>query len=198
MLVKGDDTRIDTGPIEVVSDALKTSGTNEIVNGLSCLACHQQGMKEFTDQIRTGAAVTGEAALKVRRLYPEQKRMNELLAADRARYLAALAQAVGPFLDAGEDEQSAEPQAEPIGFVARLYALTPLNLAAAAAELGLGDSAQLQSKLGENRMRELGLLPLVQGDSLSRHDWETGQGMSLMQRVSRELGYTPFDVGLGE
>jgi mono/diheme cytochrome c family protein len=198
MLVKGDDTRIDAGPIEVVSDALKTSGTNEIVNGLSCLACHQQGMKDFTDQIRTGAAVTGDAARKVKRLYPEQKLMNELLAADRVRYLAALKQAIGPFLGDGQDDGAASPTSEPIGFVARLYALTPLSLAAVTAELGLDGPAELQAKLGENGLRELGLLPLVNGDSLSRHDWETGPGMSLMQRVSRELGYTPFDIGLGD
>jgi serine/threonine-protein kinase len=44
LLIDGQDNRIDAGPIEVVSDALKTSGTPAIVNGLSCMSCHKQGM----------------------------------------------------------------------------------------------------------------------------------------------------------
>ena len=38
LLIDGRDNRVDAGPIEVVSDALKTSGTPAIVSGLSCIA----------------------------------------------------------------------------------------------------------------------------------------------------------------
>src|SRR5262249_19257350 len=98
MLVDGKDNRIDEGPIQVVSDALKTSGTPAIVNGVSCMACHKHGMLPLTDTIREGSSVFGEAEEKVRRLYPESKKMNELLDADQRRFLDALDRAVGKFL----------------------------------------------------------------------------------------------------
>ena len=44
LLVDGKGQRIDAGPVEVVSDALRTSGTAAIVDGLSCMACHQRGV----------------------------------------------------------------------------------------------------------------------------------------------------------
>ena len=82
LLVDGKDNRIDQGPEEVVNDPLKTSGTPAIVNGLSCMACHAQGMRPFKDQIRQGAGVFGEAKRKVEKLYPEQKVMDDFLRED--------------------------------------------------------------------------------------------------------------------
>ena len=87
LLVDAKGNRIDAGPIEVVGDALKTSGTAAIVTGLSCMACHQHGMIPFKDTIREGLAVAGAARDKVERLFPEKAAMDKLLGRDEARFL---------------------------------------------------------------------------------------------------------------
>ena len=54
MLVNGKDVRIDAGPIDVVRDSQETTGTPQIVNGLSwAMACHDRGIKTVADTIRT-------------------------------------------------------------------------------------------------------------------------------------------------
>ena len=59
MLVDDKDKRIDAAP-DFVVDPTQTSGSAAIVNGLSCMACHDQGMKTgFKDEIRDGSALRG-------------------------------------------------------------------------------------------------------------------------------------------
>ncbi|MBV8078126.1 MAG: hypothetical protein JO284_17085, partial [Planctomycetaceae bacterium] len=103
LLVDAKGNRIDAGPIEIVGDALKTSGTAAIVTGLSCMACHQRGVIPFKDTIREGLAVAGAARDKVERLFPEKAAMDKLLGRDEARFLKALDEATGPFLKVGDD-----------------------------------------------------------------------------------------------
>src|SRR5206468_12213404 len=105
LLVDGKDNRIDEGPTSVVSDSLKTSGTAAIVTGTSCMACHKHGMIPFTDTLRQGTAVAGDAWLKVQQLYPPPEKMNDLLRKDTARFLRALEPVIGPFLQVGEDRE---------------------------------------------------------------------------------------------
>src|SRR5205807_950462 len=103
-LINGKDERIDEGPIEVVSDSLRTSGTAKIVNGLSCMACHKHGVvTEFTDDVREGTSAQGAARDAVRRLYPTPEAMKPLLQRDVDRFTAALEKATGPFLKVGPD-----------------------------------------------------------------------------------------------
>src|SRR5262249_48602848 len=99
LLVDGEDKRIDVGPIAVVSDPLKTSGTSEIGTGVSCMACHKHGTFPLPkDAIRDGKAVFGDAQKKVQRVYPENEAMNQLVKKDADRFLRALDDATGPFL----------------------------------------------------------------------------------------------------
>lgn len=193
MLVTGTDERIDAGPIAVVSDALKTSGTPEIFNGVSCMACHKHGMIPFTDAIRTGSAVFGDAERQVQRLYSAPERMNELVAEDRDRFLRALDRATGSFLQVGgDDKRPIEEFSEPVGEVARLHRLVYLDLPTVAVELELQDPQDLL-KIGERRLKQLGLEPLLHdGGVISRAEWEAFDGPSLMQQTAREFRYTPL------
>jgi serine/threonine-protein kinase len=133
LLVNGKDERIDAGPIEVVSDALKTSGTPVIVNGLSCMACHKHGMiPPPADLVRDGAGVFGRARERVRLLYPEGKEMDRLVQRDADQFLRALDEVVGPFLRVGPDkERPVKELPEPIGEVARKYLLEDPDLVTA-------------------------------------------------------------------
>jgi serine/threonine-protein kinase len=198
LLVNGKDERIDVGPIEVVSDSLKTSGTAAVVTGISCMACHKHGMIPFKDQVREGTAVAGNARRKVERLYPPAKEMDEKVKEDEERFLRALEKATGSFLRVGADrDRPFKDFAEPVGEIGRLYRLIDLDLAAAACELGVDKPDDLKALItGSKKLRELGLAPLLQeGGAVKRADWERVGATSLMQRAAREIDRgTPFTV----
>ncbi|MCA9093234.1 MAG: hypothetical protein KDA68_07080 [Planctomycetaceae bacterium] len=193
MLIDGEDRRIDEGPIEVVSDALKTSGIPTIVNGISCMSCHRHGMIPFRDTLRERSAVFGDAEKHVRKLYPEPDRMNQLLATDEQRFMQALKLSIGPFLQRGADkDKPIEDFIEPCGEVARLHRLVYLDLKTIACELDLEDPQDLLIKVGERKLKQLGLESLLkEGGVISRLEWEATDGVSLMQELARELHYTP-------
>jgi serine/threonine-protein kinase len=196
LLVNGKDERIDAGPIEVVSDVLKTSGTPVIVNGLSCMACHKNGMIEPPkDDVRDGKGVFGAARQRVRQLYPEAAEMKQLLQDDGDRFLGGLEKAVGRFLRAGADkDRPARELPEPVGEVARKYILEDLELETVACELFVEDAARLRKRIEDSAdLRKLGLGALAQkGGTVKRGAWESVRGTSQMQQAARELGYTPY------
>jgi serine/threonine-protein kinase len=189
LLVNAKDERIDAGPVEIVSDSLKTAGVPAVINGLSCMSCHKHGMIPFKDAVRDGTAVGGDALRLVQQLYPRQEEMDRLVRHDGARFMDALGRAVGPFVQVGEDRQ--RPLAdfpEPVGEVARTYLLKDLGPAEAAYELGLESPDRLRELIaGSRALRALGLAPLAAGRSIRRDEWETLDGPSLFQKVAREL-----------
>ena len=194
LLVNGKDERIDEGPIQVVSDLLKTGGTPAIVNGVSCMACHKHGPINFTDSIRANAAVFGEAEKKVRDLYPEKKVMDELVDQDRQRFLQTLEAAIGKkILRTGTDaKKPIEEFTEPIGEIARLHRLGYLDLKTVACELFVEDPEQIVQIVGATELKRLGLEALLKpGGLVGRLEWETVDGVSLMQELGRKLRFTP-------
>ena len=195
-LTDGRGGRIDAGPIEVVSDSLKTSGTAAIVTGLSCMACHRSGMMPFKDTVRKGLAVEGDALDKVGRLFPSREAMDRLLAKDEARFLKALDEAAGAFLKVGDDRnKTIRDFPEPIGAVARSY-LKDLGPVEVAADLGLTSAAELSALIRANpRLGQLGLGPLLDGDAIKRTEWDSVEGrlLSTFHEVAQELRLgTPF------
>jgi serine/threonine-protein kinase len=197
MLIDGKDNRIDAGPEEVVNDTLKTSGTPAIVNGLSCMACHKDGMIPLPkDEIRTGAGVFGRARIKVQDLYPRQEVMDRWVARDSGQFLRALGEATIPLLfdkEEAKKERSIKElkelfKDEPVGDMARRYRLADLHLEDVALELGIEKPEVLAARIaGNRRMRILGMAALPTGGSIKRHDWETVGATSRFQRIAREL-----------
>lgn len=190
LLVDGKDNRIDEGPIEVVRDTSQTSGTPKIVNGLSCMNCHNKGMIDFTDTVRDGIALLGDPRDKVRRLFPTPDRMKRMVDEDTERFVQAYERAAGRFLKVGEDkDRDITSFKEPVGVLARRYILEELDVNAAATELGIPDPNRLQAVIGANdRLRELGLGPLARGNSIKREAWESmARGMSAYQEAANAL-----------
>jgi serine/threonine-protein kinase len=190
LLVDARGQRIEAGPIEVVSDALRTSGTAAIVAGLSCMACHQHGTILFKDTVRAGLAVEGNARAKADQLFLTKEAMDRLLKRDEARFLKALDEATGGFLKVGEDQSKAiRDFPEPIGAVARAY-LKDLGPEEVAAELGLGDPKDLVVLIKANaRLGQLGLAPLIQGATIKRTEWDSlvKRSRSTFQQAAQEL-----------
>jgi serine/threonine-protein kinase len=185
MLVDGRDNRIDVAPIEVVRDREETSGTPQIVNGLSCMACHVNGMitgDNLKDVVREGSAADGAARRKVEQLYAPPAEMDQLLQKDGERFQRALKRALESFPQGAAEE--------PVSAVARPFLKKGIDLKTAAFELGLRDPQVLQQAILTNRtLRQLGLEPLAQGNAIQRASWELLQdNQSVFQRVANELG----------
>jgi serine/threonine-protein kinase len=193
LLIDGENQRIDSGPIDVVSDALKTSGTPAIVNGLSCMACHRHGMINVTDEIRHGSGVFGDPRVHVDRLYPEKSIMDNLIQRDRDAFMSALDRATSPYWTTSpEGSKPLAERPEPIGEVARLYRLVYLDAETIAAELDFVDPEAILARAGDRVIKELGLESVMNGNGVvSRNVWEASDGLSLMQDLALESGMTP-------
>jgi serine/threonine-protein kinase len=155
--------RLDAAPTEIVVD--KFAEDKIVRNGLSCIRCHDAGMKGFSDSVRPALLnLPGVAAFDRRdalQLYPEQKVMDEFLKRDTAKFLDAMKEALG------------KPQArEPLIPVSRRFMDNPLTLPAAAGELGLSESAHLQGAFRAPAFAGLGLLPLTTAGVVRRDAWE--------------------------
>ncbi len=197
MLADAKDNRLDApAPVGIVSDGSQTSGTPEIVNGLSCLACHSSGMKPFRDEIRGHPAVFAGAKRKVEQLHLAPDEMDKLLARDEDRFLRALEVVMGDFLRSGELAKADIRELvrrinEPIGEAAKVYNrdLTP---EAVAAELGFAGVEALQAAIrGNPKLQELGLGPLLDSHALERELWADDAEFSLFHRVVTEMGKVP-------
>lgn len=184
MLVLGSGERLDEpGPIDIVYDSAAIMGTPAIINGVSCINCHSQGMiTRFRDEIRLSRAVGGPVRDQVLELYPTHEEMQELITGDQERFLAALERVTGPFLEDND-------QGEPIGKVVSRYFsdLSPVDVAC---ELGVNDPEVLQLLINSNPdLLALGLGVLAQepAGSLKRVKWEALEvtGPTLIQEVLR-------------
>lgn len=197
LLVNGKDERIDAGPIQVVSDNNRVSGTFEIVNGVSCMSCHAHGMIRpgTGDEIRGNAAAFGRASEKIERLHPTNAQMEKLYALDQKKFLNAAKQAVLPMLgeDPNMDDAVFMGYLDPVAAATIDYRLRFLDLKAVATELGFDDPNKFALKIGEQHFRELGLGNLLKpGGVISRDEWEaTHEGRSLLQDLGFNLGYIP-------
>src|SRR5262249_51008147 len=153
-----------------------------------------QGMIPFKDYLREHSAVFGDAEHKVKRLFPPPKRLDELVEVDRRKFLDSLEKAVGPFLRVEADKET--PLAkfkEPVAEVVMPYRRGYLDLKEVSLELFLENPDDLLKKVGEKRLKELGLEALTRpGGVIGRLEWEAVDGYSLMQEVARELRFTPF------
>lgn len=195
LLVDGHDQRIDAGPIEVVSDALKTSGTPAIVNGLSCFACHKQGLIDPPlDEIRMHSRVFDKARDHVQRLYAEDKVVREAITQDTHQFTSALERAIGSALRVAEDRDRAIGDfPEPVFQVVRHYLQDELDLQAVAAELHEPNVDRLKARIeSDDLLLRLGLGVLLRSDGrIKRAYWEgTHGGQSVMQLTAFSLNYT--------
>jgi serine/threonine-protein kinase len=199
MLVDGKDQRINSGPIDVVADESRVSGTPDIVNGVSCIACHKEGMIPFKDFIRDYTALFGQKNEKVEDLYPLPEEFNKLVALDRDRFLVALEKACAPFLIPPGTKNPKEivisKLTEPVGEVAKRYRRDPLTLNTIAAELYEPSGQVLLEQVSRNQLKQFGFGMLADPKGvIGRYQWEPRpkNGDSMMQEMARLLRYVPI------
>lgn len=158
---KGD--RLDAGPTEIVTD--KFAEDKVVRNGLSCIRCHDQGMKGFKDDVRVAAEqLPGGGAFNKREilaLYPPKADMDALVEADKNRFLAATQHAIGKPLT----QEALIP-------VSQRFLDSPLQLSATASELGLADPSTIKAVFRQPQFTALGMLPLAAGRAIRRDMFE--------------------------
>jgi formylglycine-generating enzyme required for sulfatase activity len=92
MLVDARGRRLDEAPVKIVSTGNRLSP--EVINGISCMACHARGMIVKDDQVRT--AVSSSESFSedekdaVKALYPPRQTFDKLLREDAERFRKAV------------------------------------------------------------------------------------------------------------
>ena len=176
-LVDGNGRRLDEAPISIVSNPAASDPT--VRNGLSCIGCHTEGMKEVTDEVRaviesdTRPTYNKAHALQ---LYVEKSEMDALVNSDLVRYQRALQSTGGNTNDV-----------EPVSRFHEAYH-SPLDLSHAAAAVGLEPHVFL-SKIRENAGLQTAGLLVLDGGQIKRDTWR-----SSFQDVIHALDY-PQQVG---
>ena len=159
-IADGFGNRIDVAPTEIVSNPAASDPA--VRNGLSCIGCHTEGMKDFEDEVRgtieriENPSFDKDHAL---RLYVTNDVMAGLVEQDTARYKAALEETGGVF-------GGIEP-------VHRFYEEFhgPVEASDAAAAVGLEMEAFLAEIEEKSSLQRLGLVGLLSGGSVKRDAW---------------------------
>ncbi len=205
----GKGNRVEAAPTEIVVD--KFADDKIVRNGLSCIRCHDAGMKTFTDTVRPALqrlpSVASFDKTVALRLYGEQKEMDAFLKEDGQRFMAAMQKALGKEKN---NEKTNEQKREPLIPVTRRFLENPLTVAMAAGELGLPNAQSLQGIFRLPQFSALGLLPLDSGGVVRRDAWEDyfdlavrGLGLGIpvvpvdgLVRRNYPAGEAPFAVEL--
>jgi hypothetical protein len=189
MLVNRDGKRIDAGPEELVYDFNQVSGTPLIVNGLSCINCHSEGMINAPrDEVLENAELSGEVRKFLEKMH--QPGVEEFLSRDREKFLFALRDILEPW----QPDSMEVGKLEPVGQIAKQYKVSPLRLREVSAELGISDE-RLKGVVEFNpNVQQLGLKVLLGGGVIKRDDWQKPVlGKTKFQRLIRELNLgTPW------
>lgn len=166
--------RIDAGPTEIVTD--KFAEDKVVRNALSCVRCHDRGIKAFKDVVRPAVELLpghlGYSKKEVLALYPKQDDFSVLLKKDGTRFLDAMEEVLG------------HPQTtEPLIPVTRRFLEDPLLLGTVTGELGLQNPGDMAAVFRSRQYAALGLIPLASKGAVRRDTWE-----DYFDQVVRELG----------
>ena len=153
--------RLDEAPIQIVSNPAASDPT--VRNGLSCIGCHTEGMKDFQDTVRAVIQQNANPPFNKARalqLYTDKATMDRLVSEDTVRYRQALEATGGVF-----------GGIEPVQRFHEAFQ-RPLDAAHAAAAVGLETEVFLE-KIRENvSLQNLGL-QVLEGSTMKRDAWSS-------------------------
>ena len=155
--------RIDAAPLSIVSN--EAASDKVVRNGLSCIGCHTEGMKTFTDTVRDVIEQTRNPSYDrdhALRLYVLQEEMDALVSADMDIYKAAL-EATGNVFGG---------IIEPVSYGAEAFQ-GALDASHAAAAIGMEEEIFLRKIRSESSLQRLGLTGLLSGENVKRDVWES-------------------------
>ncbi len=177
--------RIDSAPTSIVVDEHASDKT--VRNGLSCIRCHDRGVKTFADVVRptfqktARGAEAGVDVAAVLKLYPEQSKFDVLVKQDDDRFMAAMEKLLG------------KPQTvEPVKPVSQRFLDVHLKLPDAGSELGLTESKKLSGDDQSLQLLKLGIASIVVGESVPRDTWQANYER-LVRRLRLAIPLVPLD-----
>lgn len=189
LLVNAKDERLTFGPPFLVSDGSRALGNAQIVNGISCMYCHTQGIIQggFSDEVRFGeAGLSANEKSVMKRLYLDPSDFKALMDRDEARYMRAIEACEKDYYLPSEYEAGFP---EPIKAIAQRFVTRDLNLVDLAAELDLApDVLKTQIESSDALRRRIGLAGVAGGGLIKRAAWEKGAALSTYQATALELG----------
>ncbi len=164
-LNKATGERLDKGPVQIVRDPSRKDFS--VTNGISCMGCHDQGMRKAKDDIRdlvlTGRAFPKEIRDQVDGLYPPHDKMDALIEGDGKRFTDAMKRAdLEPTLKLNGIEM--------INVLAKRYE-DDLDLTLAASELGI-DKADFKDGSADVDQKFRPLVRRLSQGSIPRDQWE--------------------------
>ena len=176
-------SRLDKGPTTIVRDPSRKDSS--VTNGISCMGCHDQGMRKARDELRD--IVLGARTLprdvrdKVEALHPPHARMDAQIEADGKRFAEAM-------LRAGLEPALKLNGVELINALAKRYE-DDVDLALAASELGIGKDKLRSTAVDQKfyalvRRLEQGAVPRDQFE-LAFRDLAGGLSDQKLVRVAR-------------
>ena len=182
-----DGQRIDVGPTDIVRDDDYTDGTGEVVNGISCMSCHINGIRLNEDKVREVAlgdlSLSPTARQKIDALYPGQDIVGQWMQRDTDAYFAALQSAgIAPETTAGG--------LEPVRglFVYHIDAF--VDFAQAANELGLTQD-ELRARVAFVGPEMASLFLRLDQSPIARDEWTAAYPIV----VERVTDYTSIGKG---
>ena len=183
VLAKADNTRLDKGPIAIVSDPKRPDRAVEA--GVSCMSCHVTGILPKADQIRDHLAKNPKAFTRtdadtIRALYPDKEKSLERMQDDGKRYAEAVAKTGAKV-----------SKYEAVSTITLKYE-ADLDLPAAAAEVGLPPE-EFRARIDQSATlgKHVGALRAA-GGTVGRQIWLQAYG-----DLVRELGLgTLFQANL--
>jgi hypothetical protein len=157
--------RLDKGPVQIVRDPSRKDFS--VTNGISCMGCHDQGMRKAKDDIRDlvlkSKSFPKEVRDAVEGLYPPHDKMDALIASDAQRFADAMKRAnLDPTLKLNGIEM--------INALAKRYE-DDLDLTLAAAELGL-EKKEFQDESGDVDGKFKPLIRRLAQGAIPRDQWE--------------------------
>lgn len=167
--------RIGAAPTEIVTD--KFAEDKIVRNGLSCIRCHDEGIKSFSDTVRPALErLPGNTGIDKRlalQIYAPEDDMNRLVQQDAERFQSALQKLLGK-----------AHRREPVTPVSQRFLEAPMQMSSVLGELGLVDGKAFQQAVQLPQFAGLGLTALaVEGGVIRRDMWE-----DYYDRVVRQLG----------
>ncbi len=183
-IADGFGNRIDVAPTEIVSNPAASDPA--VRNGLSCIGCHTEGMKDFEDGVRSVIDQTENPTFDkdhALRLYVSNDVMGVLVEQDTARYKAALEATGGVF-----------GGIEPVHrFFEEFHG--PIEASYAAAAVGLETAAFLAAIREKSSLQRLGLTGLLSGGNVKRDAWTSqfSEVISALNSPNTPIGPNPVD-----
>ena len=175
LIVDSAGNRIDVAPTEIVSNPAASDPA--VHNGLSCIGCHTEGMKTFTDAVRGVISAQVNPPFdkaQALRLYAPKADMDALVGEDTERFRQALLKTGGVF-------GGIEP-------VHRFYEafMGPIDAQHAAAAIGLEPEAFLRQIREKQSLQDLGLLALAATNGNIKRDTWTQEFQNIITAVNAE------------